>query len=150
MKQISIVTLLALTLAASAAQAQLSQNLSVGNPVALSLGNSITARPPGTDAIHYNPAGLALLKNEYKQYKLQTAFFRHEGSVSGQAPGVPFVPSEQPEHRQDPILLGETSRPGVFVAGAATGPETIDDSIAQGHAAAMSVLSGMQALGKTA
>ena len=34
--------------------------------------------------------------------------------------------------------LGETSRAGVFVAGAATGPETIDDSIAQGQAAAMS------------
>lgn len=34
--------------------------------------------------------------------------------------------------------LGETSRPGVFVAGAAIGPETIDDSIAQGNAAAMS------------
>jgi heterodisulfide reductase subunit A len=33
--------------------------------------------------------------------------------------------------------LGETSRPGVFVAGAATGPETIDDSIAQAKAAAM-------------
>lgn len=33
--------------------------------------------------------------------------------------------------------LGETSRQGVFVAGAATGPETIDDSIAQGKAAAM-------------
>ena len=36
--------------------------------------------------------------------------------------------------------LGETSRPGVFVAGAATGPETIDDSIAQGKAAAMAAL----------
>jgi heterodisulfide reductase subunit A len=34
--------------------------------------------------------------------------------------------------------LGETSRPGVFVAGAAAGPETIDDSIAQANAAAMS------------
>lgn len=33
--------------------------------------------------------------------------------------------------------MSETSRPGVFVAGAATGPETIDDSIAQGQAAAM-------------
>jgi heterodisulfide reductase subunit A len=32
--------------------------------------------------------------------------------------------------------LGETSRAGVFVAGAATGPETIDDSIAQAKAAA--------------
>jgi len=30
-----------------------------------------------------------------------------------------------------------TSRPGVFVAGAAIGPETIDDSIAQGQSAAM-------------
>ncbi|HEX8013271.1 MAG TPA: FAD-dependent oxidoreductase [Casimicrobiaceae bacterium] len=36
--------------------------------------------------------------------------------------------------------LGETSRPGVLVAGAATGPETIDDSIAQGKAAAMAAL----------
>lgn len=33
--------------------------------------------------------------------------------------------------------FGETSRPGVFVAGAATGPETIDDSIGQGKAAAL-------------
>jgi len=41
--------------------------------------------------------------------------------------------------------MGETSRPGVFVAGAATGPETIDDSIAQGHAAAMAALSSMRA-----
>jgi heterodisulfide reductase subunit A2 len=36
--------------------------------------------------------------------------------------------------------LGQTSRAGVFVAGAATGPETIDDSIAQGKAAAMAAL----------
>jgi heterodisulfide reductase subunit A len=33
--------------------------------------------------------------------------------------------------------LGETSRAGVLVAGAATGPETIDDSIAQAKAAAI-------------
>lgn len=36
--------------------------------------------------------------------------------------------------------MATTSRPGVFVAGAATGPETIDDSIAQGTAAAMAAL----------
>jgi heterodisulfide reductase subunit A len=42
--------------------------------------------------------------------------------------------------------LGETSRQGVFVAGAATGPETIDDSIAQGNAAAMAAF----ALGRKA
>ncbi|MCB1749960.1 MAG: CoB--CoM heterodisulfide reductase iron-sulfur subunit A family protein [Gammaproteobacteria bacterium] len=36
--------------------------------------------------------------------------------------------------------IGHSSRPGVFVAGAATGPETIDDSIAQGSAAAIASL----------
>ena len=40
--------------------------------------------------------------------------------------------------------LGETTRPGVFVAGAATGPETIDDSIAQGKAAAMAAFALVQ------
>jgi heterodisulfide reductase subunit A len=40
--------------------------------------------------------------------------------------------------------MGATSRAGVYVAGAATGPETIDDSITQGHAAAMAVLSGLK------
>ena len=36
--------------------------------------------------------------------------------------------------------MSGTSREGVFVAGAATGPETIDDSIAQGQSAALSAL----------
>ncbi|WP_298105701.1 FAD-dependent oxidoreductase [Bradyrhizobium sp.] len=36
--------------------------------------------------------------------------------------------------------MSESSRAGVFVAGAATGPETIDDSIAQGQSAAMAAL----------
>jgi heterodisulfide reductase subunit A2 len=38
----------------------------------------------------------------------------------------------------------ETSRAGVFVAGAACGPETIDDSISQGHAAALASLGLLQ------
>ncbi|MGI9388236.1 MAG: FAD-dependent oxidoreductase [Methyloligellaceae bacterium] len=38
-------------------------------------------------------------------------------------------------------VMGATSRPGVFVAGSAIGPETIDDSIAQANAAALSALS---------
>ncbi len=40
--------------------------------------------------------------------------------------------------------MSGTSRPGVFVAGAATGPETIDDSIAQGQAAAMAAFALMR------
>jgi heterodisulfide reductase subunit A len=38
----------------------------------------------------------------------------------------------------------ESSRAGVFVAGAACGPETIDDSISQGHAAALATLGLLQ------
>ncbi len=37
-------------------------------------------------------------------------------------------------------VMGATSRPGVFVAGSAVGPETIDDSIAQANAAAIAAL----------
>lgn len=40
---------------------------------------------------------------------------------------------------------GETSRPGVFVAGSATGPETIDDSIGQGKAAAIAAFAAANA-----
>jgi heterodisulfide reductase subunit A len=36
--------------------------------------------------------------------------------------------------------LNQSTRPGIYVAGSATGPETIDDSIAQGTAAAMTAL----------
>ena len=39
---------------------------------------------------------------------------------------------------------GLTNKTGVFVAGSATGPETIDDSIAQGKAAAMAALEQRQ------
>ena len=39
---------------------------------------------------------------------------------------------------------GLTNKAGVFVAGSATGPETIDDSIAQGKAAAMAALEQRQ------
>ena len=46
--------------------------------------------------------------------------------------------------------MGATSRPGVFVAGAATGPETIDDSIAQGQAAALAALAGVHAVNAAA
>ena len=48
--------------------AQLAQNIFIGNPKALALGNAVTADPPGIDAIHFNPAGLAkLLVSKYKK-----------------------------------------------------------------------------------
>ena len=41
-------------------------------------------------------------------------------------------------------VMGATSRAGVFVAGAAIGPETIDDSIAQANAATMSAIASLR------
>jgi heterodisulfide reductase subunit A len=50
--------------------------------------------------------------------------------------GVDLEPNGYVDQRSSYATLGLTSRDGVFVAGSATGPETIDDSIAQGKAAA--------------
>jgi long-subunit fatty acid transport protein len=52
---------LALALAAaSSARAALTENIGV-DPVAMSMGNAVTADPPGLDSIHFNPAGLSRL-----------------------------------------------------------------------------------------
>lgn len=48
-------------LAAPAAQAQLATNIAA-DVRAMSLGNAVTADPPGISAIHFNPAGLARLE----------------------------------------------------------------------------------------
>jgi heterodisulfide reductase subunit A2 len=53
--------------------------------------------------------------------------------------------------RQDSYgVMGATSRPGVFVAGAAVGPETIDDSIAQANAAALAAMASARGVVKMA
>jgi heterodisulfide reductase subunit A len=58
--------------------------------------------------------------------------------------GIKLEPHGYIERANTYGVMGATSRPGVFVAGAATGPVTIDDSIAQGHAAAISALGALQ------
>jgi long-subunit fatty acid transport protein len=52
--------LAALVAAAAPAHAALTENIGV-SPVAMSLGNAVTADPPGLDSIHFNPAGLSRL-----------------------------------------------------------------------------------------
>ena len=51
--------LLLLLAYADSALAVVADSLTIGNAKALSLGNAVTADPPGIDAIHFNPAGLA-------------------------------------------------------------------------------------------
>ncbi|MFL6628219.1 MAG: OmpP1/FadL family transporter [Burkholderiaceae bacterium] len=73
-------TLLATCLAAGAlwtpgARAALTENLAV-SPVAMSLGNAVTADPPGLDSIHFNPAGLAKIKSDTRSDTLFGAVLR--------------------------------------------------------------------------
>lgn len=49
--------------------AQLGQNLPVASAKATSLGNAVTADPPGIDSIHFNPAGLTRLAGSEIQLK---------------------------------------------------------------------------------
>ncbi|MCG8316298.1 MAG: outer membrane protein transport protein [Pseudomonadales bacterium] len=49
------------------------ENLTVGNAKALSLGNAVTADPPGIDSIHFNPAGLVKLEERQINLKLLVA-----------------------------------------------------------------------------
>jgi heterodisulfide reductase subunit A len=58
--------------------------------------------------------------------------------------GVDLEPNGFLDKANSYASTGLTNRSGVFVAGAANGPETIDDSIAQGKAAAMAALEQRQ------
>lgn len=60
---------------ATTAQAALVENLTLGNPKALSLGHAVTADPPGIDAVHFNPAGLARLDGRQREFKLIAGSF---------------------------------------------------------------------------
>jgi long-subunit fatty acid transport protein len=62
-------------------QAALNEDLGI-SPKAMSLGNAVTADPPGIWAIHFNPAGLASLKGTKAQVNLASAWLSHEVSYS--------------------------------------------------------------------
>lgn len=51
---------------ASNSHAALTENLGV-SVVGMAMGNAVTADPPGLDAIHFNPAGLARIKTNRRQ-----------------------------------------------------------------------------------
>ena len=65
--------------------AQLFQNLTIGNAKAAALGNAVTADPPGIDAIHFNPAGLAAIRGRNIQLNGFTALFDVSGEFNSNA-----------------------------------------------------------------
>ena len=66
------------------AHAALTENLAT-SPTAMSLGNAVTADPPGIESIHFNPAGLARLTGETHSHTLWGASIRNHNSF--EAPG---------------------------------------------------------------
>lgn len=63
---------------ASHAQAQLLNNITIGNPKALGMANAVTADPPGVDSIHFNPAGLSKIQGRQRQVKVLVAHMELE------------------------------------------------------------------------
>lgn len=57
------------------ARAALTDNL-LASPTAMSLGNAVTADPPGVESIHFNPAGLARMTGNTFTASLQVATIR--------------------------------------------------------------------------
>ncbi|MFZ5960274.1 outer membrane protein transport protein [Pseudomonas knackmussii] len=56
------------------AHAQLANDITIGNPKAMALGNAVTADSTGIDAVHYNPAALTKLKGRQTTVKLVAGF----------------------------------------------------------------------------
>jgi long-subunit fatty acid transport protein len=72
-------TLLA-ALSAPLAHAALTENLAT-SATAMSLGNAVTADPPGIESIHFNPAGLARLKGEQHTFTMFGASIRTNATL---------------------------------------------------------------------
>ena len=75
--------------------AQLGQNLSV-DIRSLSLGNAVTADPPGISAIHFNPAGLAKIEGLQTDVQGIVANFNVKRDLSAPAGYNVFGYSDDP------------------------------------------------------
>lgn len=82
--------------------AQLAQNLLIGNAKALALGNAVTADPPGVDSVHFNPAGLTRLKGRQTQLKFVAAEVGIEGEFRSN-PEYDQLLAEYPLLGDDPL-----------------------------------------------
>lgn len=90
---------------ASSAEAQLATNLSI-DMRALSMGNAVTADPPGVSAVHYNPAGLAKLEGRHMDFQLLSAMFDLKSEFSA-PPGFGIF-----GYSDDPVVCSDAPRNG--------------------------------------
>ncbi|WP_137817170.1 outer membrane protein transport protein [Pseudomonas sp. 2FG] len=97
------------------AQAQLAQNLTIGNPKAMAMGNAITADFSGIDAVHYNPAALTKLKGRQTTLKLITGVM----DIRADFDAPPGYGSKFIGLSDDPIAnsSSRTTTPAVYLPG---------------------------------
>ncbi len=74
--------------AIASANAAVVENITIGSAKALALGNAVTADPPGIDAIHYNPAGLADVDGRIVQLKGIVAAFQFDATFGEYTPAA--------------------------------------------------------------
>lgn len=101
---------------ATLAHADLATNLSI-DIRALSLGNAVTADPPGVSAIHYNPAALAKLEGRQFDFQIFSAAMSIESQFSAPAgyevfgySDDPVVCNDRPDDGEDRCSLFHTGQ----------------------------------------
>lgn len=97
------------------ASADLATNLSI-DIRALSMGNAVTADPPGVSAIHYNPAGLARLEGRHLDFQVFSATMNISAEFTAPAGYEVFGFSDDPVVCNDRPKDGE-NRCSTFVPG---------------------------------
>jgi len=110
-----LVILLLLVFACKSTFAQLGQSMLL-DPKALSLGNAVTADPPGIASIHYNPAGLSRLEGRQIGISLLNVILHSEAVFN--LPEDYDGEGELLDFSEDPTI-GQTSEaiPGLFIPG---------------------------------
>ena len=98
-------------------EASIVDDLEVGSPRALSLANAVTADPPGIYSIHFNPAGLAKIKeNTYTVNVIAVSFDFHTDFLDHDPDSQKFLS----DHGfKDPIqnTSSDTKEAGIIVPG---------------------------------
>lgn len=114
--------------AASWAHAELTDNLTI-SPTAMALGNAVTADPPGTDSIHFNPAGLARITGKLRTDSVFFASIRTHESFNS-APGLDLG-----GFTNDEFIDGKSSGPvshRVYIPGVGLAPWHLPVVVAPG------------------
>lgn len=96
---------LLLLFAAPLARAELATNIAI-DPRAMSLGNAVTADPPGVMSIHFNPAGLAKLEGRRMELQFLAADFAMNSEFSAPPGYNVFGFSDDPVVCSDPVNDG--------------------------------------------